>query len=164
MDPAFVKDMILQTELFQGLDDADVQAILSIARVQQYPPGETLLEMNQSPVGLLLLLEGSCRVEVEERPDAPPDVLADMGPGEVIGEFSFLDNEPVSARVRTRTQATLLWIPHEELRSLMVHHPSMERKILWNLCLSLVRRLRHTNQNLVMARRLLIKSMKSFRS
>lgn len=162
MDPHIIEHVIVKTSLFKDLEPSDMQAILDISRVLNYPPAEPILETHQPPTGLYLILEGKCRVEVEEEPGSTPDVLAELGPGEIVGDLSFIDGEPVSARVVSMTPVITLYIPLDEFRSLLTTRPLMEKRVLWNLCQSLVSRLRRTNENLVMARRLLIRTIKSF--
>lgn len=56
--------------------------------------------------------------------------LADLGPGEFVGELSLLDNEPGSATVTAETPMVLLVIGERQFHSLLLAIPELTLEVL----------------------------------
>src|SRR5271169_6242864 len=59
-----------------------------------FKKGEALVQKGQRAHGVYLLLKGTARVQLSSKPLVPG-----IGPGEVCGEMSFLEDAPASASV-----------------------------------------------------------------
>ncbi len=64
--------------------------------------------------------------------------------GELVGEMSFLDQNPRSASVKAMTECELIEIPHEKFQSLMDSHPKWFRSLINTL----LERLRKANSRI----------------
>lgn len=92
------------------LADQDVDW-LATAGTRQALPADTVLIREGAVIGaLFMVVEGQARVTVS-RPQ--PRVLAVLGPGEVLGEMSFVDSRPASATVTAVTPLQVLRLPRE---------------------------------------------------
>ncbi len=73
--------------------------------------GQTLVHRGKKSNGVHLLLKGRAQVQIQMR-----GVLAEIGPGEICGEMSFLEDAPASANV----------VAHEDLESYRLDRPTLE--------------------------------------
>jgi CRP/FNR family transcriptional regulator, cyclic AMP receptor protein len=92
------------------LADEDVDWMAVSGKIQTVPGGTVLVREGQAVDSLYLLVDGSLRVEISQ---LKPRVVGVLGPGEIIGEISFVDSRPASATVIAETPANILRIPRE---------------------------------------------------
>jgi len=90
-------------ELLDGLADAEVQALLSIARRRRFARGEVVFH-EQDPADTLHLIDKGRFVVRVGTPLGDTAILAVLGPGDMFGELSLLGD--ADAR-RTATVAAL---------------------------------------------------------
>jgi acyl-CoA reductase-like NAD-dependent aldehyde dehydrogenase len=90
---------------------------------RRYAPGEAILAQGTSGSECFLVTDGEVRLEVE-RPDFDSDgVIAHLGPGSLIGEFSLLDGRPRSASAYAGTEVTALVLSQAALGRLCRDDP-----------------------------------------
>jgi CRP/FNR family cyclic AMP-dependent transcriptional regulator len=102
--------------------------------------GKVLLNQGEASTNMYILKEGQLRVTLNKG-----GRLIELGfiyPGEMVGEMSFLDQEPRSATVKAITDCTLIEIPGEKFDELMKDLPK------WYITLlkTLLGRLRKANK------------------
>lgn len=84
--------------------------VLAAAELRDLPAGAPLLVQGQTTTGLHLVLDGRVTVEVEV--DGTRHDVAALEAGTVVGELSFLDDDPVSAaHVRTVEPTRVATLP-----------------------------------------------------
>jgi CRP-like cAMP-binding protein len=74
------------------------------------------------------------------------EALAVLGPSEVFGEMSLIDEAPRSADARVHERCRLLVIGKEEFDDLLFLHKDLAYEVLWNCVRLLSARLRETNE------------------
>jgi CRP-like cAMP-binding protein len=93
----------------------------------------------EEPVGAVLMAQGERGSEmaiiIEGRVAIVRDgtVIAERGPGEVIGEMALLSGMPRTATVIVLTEVRLLVIRHPEFDALMAEMPSFRASVLESL-------------------------------
>ncbi len=95
--------------LLDRLDPSDVQWLSEIGEEHDLAPGEPLIEQGQDMAAIYLVLSGLLATPGGRLPGVP------FGPGEVLGEFSFLDGEPASAQVTAVEASRVLRVEHRVL-------------------------------------------------
>src|SRR5579871_301648 len=105
-----LKDAIRQSYLVQGLTDEEVQAIIGIAEQRTFTGGQTLMRQFEKSNDLMIVADGAARIIT---PSGEP--LADLAPGSVFGEISFLDDAPRSATVISVRNTAVAVIPYTKL-------------------------------------------------
>jgi CRP-like cAMP-binding protein len=95
-----IADLLAQTPLFAELTQEELQRIAEAARMRAYQPGEVIVREGERTAGCFIILTGQVEA-VKDADTARPTVLAQMGPGEIFGEMSMIDDHPRSATVRT---------------------------------------------------------------
>lgn len=101
---AYLTDMhgdaetLVNSPLFHGLDRAVVSAVLSVGRPRSFGVVEVLMRQGDTATCMHLVLRGRLRV-VRHTEDMRTLVLAELGPGEGVGEIGLIDGEPRTATV-----------------------------------------------------------------
>jgi CRP-like cAMP-binding protein/SAM-dependent methyltransferase len=125
--------------LFSDLDDADIEWIFQNAVEQQVIANTALTREGEPPDALYVVLEGLAGVKVRA---LGPDVLRTLGPGEIVGDMSFLEGLPASATVEAVENSLLLAIPKEVLDRKVRDDPLFASRLYRAFARSLSRRLR----------------------
>jgi len=99
-------------DLINSLDDVDIEWIFSVGKESTIPPGVQLIKEGATPHSIYLLQNGT----VSATNSISNEAIATIGPGEIIGEISFVDERPASASVSTLEQTDLIEISCETLR------------------------------------------------
>ncbi len=103
---------------------------------KKYKPGETLVERGKQTHGVLLILKGSAKVQI------PQASFPGVGPGQICGEMSFLDELPASANVIAQDAVEAYFLDRATLQSLFELFPHLASRFYRSLATNLCRRLR----------------------
>lgn len=130
--------------LLGALTPADVGRLLDASVEQQVISGHVAVRAATAPGALFIVLEGLMEV-VSPRTD---EVLATLGPGEIFGEMSYVQQQPASADVRARENSLLLVIGTGALEALVHSDPAFGVRFHRALGATLAARLRVSNDRL----------------
>lgn len=100
-------------DLLFSLDESHREWLLSASREIELPAGALLVQEGQQVEDFYILIEGVLSVFHPEQQDKP---IASVGPGQVIGEMSFVEGLPASASVKAVERCMLLRIPFQLVR------------------------------------------------
>jgi len=100
-------------DLLFSLQETQRSWFLNTAEELELSPGSVLVRQNENLNAFYILMEGVLNVfhSPEEQ-----KLLATLGPGQIIGELSFIENLPASATVVAAERCMLLHISFEVLR------------------------------------------------
>lgn len=100
----------LATHPFFSVFDPDQRHALAARFVSlTYGPGEALVEEGSVEGGIVLILSGE--VDVTRQRGAATVHLANLGPGDLVGEISVVGNVPATATVTARSPVRVLTLP-----------------------------------------------------
>lgn len=136
-----------KVELFASLQSKHLKAILNACTARTFQAGENLVEQGAQGIGLFIIQTGKVQVK-KTRKDGTVMIIADHGPGEVIGEMSILDGAPRTATVEALETTTCLVLPSWSFQSIMENHPEVALGVLPMV----VKRFRETNEALLRAK------------
>jgi CRP/FNR family cyclic AMP-dependent transcriptional regulator len=111
----------LQT-LAKHLPAALGERLAASARLVTLRAGQIVIGHQDRTRDVFVVIEGSLRVELFS-PSGREIILADAGPGELVGEFAALDDQPRSASVSAAAACVLACIPGETFRSAVLADP-----------------------------------------
>lgn len=115
----------------------DWKLITDKATRVEFNAGDPIVQQAKPTHGIYLLLKGSASVQLSSHADAPP-----IGPGEVCGEISFLDELPATANVVAKQKVEAYYLDRATLQSLFELFPHLGSRFYHSLACSLSRRLR----------------------
>jgi hypothetical protein len=114
--------------LFTDLEPRDLLDLAELTREEEIPPGQPLVEEGRPDSGdLFVILAGRASVVVREAGRQ----IAELGPGDVVGELSLIDGSPRSATVIPRGEPLrVLRIPAQAFRDRLLPRASVSRSLL----------------------------------
>lgn len=127
--------------LFGILEDTDVEWLGSIGKLIDVQPGAVVIREGEPAESVYLVVDGACSVTVAALGDK---TVAQLMPGEVVGEMSFLDSRPPSASVKVTSRSLLLAIPRDLLQERIESDPPFAARFYRALAIFLATRLRAT--------------------
>ncbi len=140
------EDLSLQKALarnyvFHGLPGSVIATISALALKRDYETHEVIVKRLGEDSDLFVLLDGTACIRATNG-----NVIAEFGPGSVIGEISLIDSQPRSATVVSTSKVVAAVIPMDALRGIIDINPSIGFTIMSNIAHVLCRRLRHLNE------------------
>ena len=104
---------------------------------RQFKAGEHLVQQGMRTHGVFLLLTGTATVHIPTQATS-----REIGPGEVCGEISFLDDLPATANVVAKEAVEAYYLDRPALQSMFELFPHLGSRFYHSLAASLSRRLR----------------------
>jgi CRP-like cAMP-binding protein len=125
--------------LFRYLDDDERRRIEKTAEVKTIKANDYLIRARDTDSTLFAVEEGHLDIVVKD------NVVATVGPGDVLGEVSFIDDSPrtVSVRAGEENAVVRAW-DKTALSNALAKEPALLAKFSVALCELLVERLRDT--------------------
>lgn len=114
----------------------DWTLIADKATRKKFKAGETIVQRGKRTFGVFLLLAGTASVEIGT------GKTPQLGPGQVFGEISCLDDLPATATVVAREDAEVYYIDRSTLESLFELFPHLGSRFYRSLAVSLSKRMR----------------------
>ncbi|MCC6831129.1 MAG: Crp/Fnr family transcriptional regulator [Thermoleophilia bacterium] len=132
----------MQWPLFDGVPDADVQRVLSIARRRAFQRGEVVFHVDDPADTLHLVVSGRFAVRVQT---AVGDIaiLNVVGPGEMFGELALIGDGRRSATVEALEPAETRSIHRPDFERLRAEHPAVTEVMVAVLAARVSRLSRH---------------------
>lgn len=87
---------------------------------RQFKAGEMIVQRDRRTHGIFVLLKGAASVKIASQP-APLEI----GPGEICGEISFLDELPATANVVAKEAVEAFYLERATLQSLFELFPHL---------------------------------------
>ncbi|MEM9068094.1 MAG: cyclic nucleotide-binding domain-containing protein [Myxococcota bacterium] len=117
-------NLMRHSPILRAVATAERQALLERFHAEHFDAGEALMEEGDEAKGLFLIASGLVEVLGE---DADGDALriAELGPGNVVGEISLVLRRPANATVRAVTPTVALELTYEEFQEAIREHPTL---------------------------------------
>ncbi|HEX2910467.1 MAG TPA: Crp/Fnr family transcriptional regulator [Chloroflexia bacterium] len=134
-------EFLKKIPLFQGLTLEELNKIKSLLHTKTYSGDSNIIIAQQPGETVFFVVEGAVKIQSEQA-DGTFVILSIMGPGEMVGEMSLLDNECRSATVITLEPTTICWLSRANFWQCLQSMPAMNT----NLIQIITRRLRQANE------------------
>ena len=125
--------------LFGELNDLDVDWLISNGSTERVSKGSLLVVEGRPIRALYIVLDGSFEVLVSR---TERTTIGRMGPGEILGEISFVDSCLPTTTLQARTDATVFVLPRERVASKLKEDPGFAARFYRALAMFLSHRLR----------------------
>jgi uncharacterized membrane protein len=137
-------DLLAQIPLFEGLSDADREALAQRLQERTFKGAETVFAKGDQGNSMYIVLSGAVQIFLpppEGDKDAQRVVLKDARTGEYFGELSLFDDKPRSASVEATVDTILLELTREEF----AEHLGKSKSAAMSILSEMAERLRETN-------------------
>lgn len=139
-------EMLQDTFLFRNLNFGEAQALSRLSHYERRRRGDVIIE--EGSLGQALFLIQSGRVKVLKGEGARQEELAELGPSELFGEMSLIEDALTSASVVAESDVELLVIRRADFEKLLGENEALALKVYKSFCRTLSERLRRTSQEL----------------
>jgi CRP-like cAMP-binding protein len=112
-----------QIGVFADLDDAALEAIAKLAAEVSVPEGKELVREGDYSYDLIAIEEGTARVH---RGD---ETIAELGPGDIVGEMGVLERAQRSASVTATSPMLLVTLTGWDVRKLRKQAPDAVERL-----------------------------------
>jgi CRP-like cAMP-binding protein len=117
-----VRDRLRALLLFSDVDDEHLDMLADCAREIRVGAGQPLIQRGDPGSGIFVLEEGRALVEA-------PEGTRELGPGDIFGERSMLNDTERTARVLAQTEVLCIAIPRPELEQVIAAHPQLGERL-----------------------------------
>ena len=104
---------------------------------RQFKTGESIVQRERRTHGIFLILKGTASVQIASQPTG-----VEIGPGQICGEISFLDELPATANVVAKESVEAYYLDRASLQSMFELFPHLGSRFYHSLAAILSRRLR----------------------
>ena len=132
-----VLDEIAHVEMLHNLSPSEVQAIIPLLKALSVEPGTTLCQEGAPGDAMFIIVDGEADIY------KGPQLMAQLGAGEMFGEMALLTGEERSASVVARTPMRLYELDKSDFDGMLTRSPHLAS----GLSRILARRLRETTQS-----------------
>lgn len=136
-------NILANVELFKELGDDERDALLSLMSETTLKRGESLFHEGDAGDRLYVIVEGKVKLS-HTSDDGRENLIAILGPGEIIGELSLFDLGARSSTVTAIAPSKFLYLSHKDMMRYIDEHPTMAKSMLRELAT----RLRNTNDQM----------------
>jgi len=126
--------------LFRYFTDEERARVEKLGRLRYLTEGEYLIRARESDSTLFAIEDG--HLDIVAPRDGQEAVVATVGPGDVLGEVSFIDDSPRAVSVRAGEGAAVRAWDKRTLSEALAFDPQLLAKFSVALCELLVERLR----------------------
>lgn len=134
-------DLLASIPMFEGLDDADLEALGDELALHQLVPGDTVFHQGDRGDSMYIVAAGQVDIYLPGTEPSSRVTLASLEAGTYFGEFSLFDDKPRSASAQATCDTIVLELGRDALVSYIETRPAAAMGILRTMS----ERLRETN-------------------
>ena len=120
-------ELLSAARLFDGVDAAGMARLAEVVVEVDFAPDHVIARQGDIGSGLFVITSGGARVIRDGQK------IADLGPGDFVGELSVLDGRPRTAQVIAAGPTTCLALSTWDFESVVREEPSVALAILRGL-------------------------------
>ena len=126
--------------IFHTLTRKELLEVDELLHERTYEKGEIIFEKGETGQGIFIILTG--KIGVTPCSELPISADLEMGPGEMIGEFSLFDELPRLATVMALERTEMAALFQTEFSALLTNNKNIGVKVLVEIARTLSRRAR----------------------
>jgi CRP-like cAMP-binding protein len=140
------KPFLPHLSIFEGFDQSEIDEILSVSSVLELPRGHAVFTFGQPSTACFIVVRGA--VEIRAQHEKRERRMAVLGPGQLLGYMSALEESTHGSDAVVREQALLLEIPGKDFEKLYFGSSPASTKLHRVIQKSLLSSLGQTNRHL----------------
>ena len=130
---------------FRKLTEGERMALLEKARRQSFQPGQIIVGQGTTIDSIYVIASGTVRISHRVAGTISAEIVGPRGPGEVLGEMSYVDGEAASVTLVADGDVDLFKIDRCDFDMMIAADQGFAVRLYQSLLLSLCQRLRATN-------------------
>lgn len=139
-----IKKFITEIELFKGLNDDEINAVVAAIETQKFKAGESLFRESDTREAIYMIYDGE--VELIKRSPLGAEIkLSYFSRLDFLGEGALTDESSHSTTARTKQDTTAFLLR----KKFFEEHGSIALKVFSNITRVISRRMRHTNARMI---------------
>jgi cAMP-dependent protein kinase regulator len=119
-----IANLVRHSMILGAVPASEREALMSRFVTKTFGAGETLVAEGSESEGLFLIASGTVRVTKKDA-DGEPLVLAELGPGDVVGEIGIVLRRPATATVRALSSAVAMELTRDGFAEAIRQHPTL---------------------------------------
>lgn len=119
-----VSNLMRHSAILGAVATKDRESLMGRFAPRSFNDGESLVEEGSEGEGLWLIASGSVEVVTVDE-DGDELRIAELGPGDVVGEISLVLRRPTNASVRALHPTVALLLSRDEFQSAIREHPTL---------------------------------------
>jgi CRP-like cAMP-binding protein len=132
--------------MLQGMDPELRRVLIGKFGTATFAPGAVVLAEGVTNSRLFAVVSGALDVKLLQIGNRMCEVdLGELYEGDVFGEYSIFDGQPVCASVITKRASRVAWLEKQAIDDFLDAHPRAGRRLYDNLMRMLIARLRSKN-------------------
>ena len=120
-------DFLKKIPLFDGMSKKDLTAVARAADETTVSSGEVIVFQDDTAPAAYILVTANAVVRRNNRK------VAELGPGDVVGELALISDSPRNATVVATNDGTVLEVPRRHFLGLIEGSPALARRLLAQL-------------------------------
>lgn len=132
------RNLLREHFLFREFTPAELDELLTYARVERFRAHETVLLKGSPGTGMMAVIKGEIRISGPGA-DGREVIFNMLGPGDIFGEVALLDGGERSADATATVDTEVLVIERRNFLPFLERHPPVATKLLIALCAKLRR-------------------------
>jgi CRP-like cAMP-binding protein len=119
-----VRAALKGVDLFASLNDELLDAVAASSMVENFEAGEQLVRQGADADGAWVILEGEVRLLRNS------EIVAEYGPGKMVGDLSLLSGVPHSVDAIAKTDGSRVILGVGQFRAAVRHHPDVAFELI----------------------------------
>jgi len=128
-------DVIRSAPIFDGMSKSEIKKSVLLSRIKHINKGDQIIKQGAVEKSMYLILEG----DVEVRKDSK--VIAELHPGNIVGEMAYFSNEKRTADVFAKNDCSVVCFDDKGLSHSMKFHKKLYMKMNRNAIAIIIKRL-----------------------
>ena len=137
--------VLKNNQIFQGLNDEEVNEIASICHEKDFTNGSTIFEEGSSGTAMYFLLQGQVDIQMSMGSDTELATVHVVKEGDVFGELSLIDKAPRSAFTKAAGDSKTFILEAAKFEDLCKKNHHIGFIVMRNIAQLVSSRLRETN-------------------
>ncbi|MCD6579447.1 cyclic nucleotide-binding domain-containing protein [bacterium] len=141
-------EILRNVSLFKGLDEDELERVLTLAFTKNYKKNYTLFFEGMSGGIMYVIITGQISIFKNSKEGAE-NFLLSLKAGDYLGEISLIEEDKRSATAKLSEESKLLVITRKCFNDMIYKEPRIASKILFNIAKKLSSRLKEMNERLI---------------
>ena len=138
-------ELMKSNPLFKDFPNDVLGLFIETGETRPYNKGDVIFQEGSVSDEIYLILEGRVSVKYQLANASTPTDVIYLGPGEILGEISFVESTPRSATVVAEAPVKVRVWKSEHWRALCEQHPGIGYKLVLGIAKILCERLRRSS-------------------